>query len=235
MSLHLLLRHTHLAFGVVALLTFWLAALTRKGRPVHRGAGQAYLLAMAALLVPAVPLAVRIGITHSRVGGVFLGYLEIVVLTSVWLGRRAVRDKRDWARYTGRAYHALAWLNLASGAIVLALGLLVANQMRGILVAFSLVGLLGGLGMLRFARAAPREPDWWLKEHVGAMLGNGVGTHIAFLSLGLPKLLPMLAGPMLQNIAWLGPLGVAVLARVWLGRRYLKPRGGSAPITPAMA
>ena len=27
------------------------------------------------------------------------------------------------------------------------------------------------------------------------MIGNGVATHIAFLAIGLPKLLPSLAGP----------------------------------------
>jgi hypothetical protein len=79
--------------------------------------------------------------------------------------------------------------------------------------------------MLRFARARPAEPKWWLKQHFGAMIGNGVATHIAFLSIGLPKLLPMLAGPVLQNLAWLGPLSIAVVARVLLNRKYMKSRG----------
>jgi hypothetical protein len=89
--------------------------------------------------------------------------------------------------------------------------------------------------MLRFANARPSEPKWWLKEHFGAMVGNGVATHIAFLSIGLPKLLPMFAGPVLQNLAWLGPLSLALVARVLLDRKYMKPRAAAASGTPAIA
>jgi hypothetical protein len=97
--------------------------------------------------------------------------------------------------------------------------------LRYILAGFSLIGLLGGRSMLRFAKQAPADPRWWLREHFGAMLGNGVATHIAFLSIGLPKLLPSLAGPVMHNVAWLGPLAIAVVARVLLNRKYMgKPK-----------
>ena len=228
MSLYPAVLMLHGLLGALALVTFWTAALARKGSPVHRAAGKVYLAAMVALLVPAVPLAIRIWITRSWVGGVFLMYLEVIVATSVWASWRALRDKRDWAKYTGRTYRTLAWLNIASGAVVLALGLFWASQMRLIFVGFSLVGLLGGRAMLRFARARPSDPRWWLGEHFGAMIGNGVATHIAFLSIGLPKVLPMLAGPVLQNTAWLGPLTLAVVARAWLDRNYL-PKRAPAP------
>jgi len=219
----------HVGLGVVSLATFWLAGLTRKGSPVHRAAGKIYLVAMAILLAAALPLAIRIGL-QSWVGGVFLMYLEVIVVTSVWLSWRALKDKRDWAAYTGRVYRVLAWANLASGAVVLALGLFYTSQMKWIFVGFSLIGLLGGRGMLRFARERPADPKWWLGEHFGAMIGNGVATHIAFLSIGLPKVLPMLAGPVLQNVAWLGPLSIAVVARVLLNRKYMKPRAVAMPV-----
>jgi hypothetical protein len=223
-------RYAHIGLGVAALVTFWLAGLTKKGSPVHRAAGKIYLLAMVGLLVPAIPLAIRIWVQKSWVGGVFLMYLEVIVITSVWLSWRALRDKRDWAAYTGRAYRALAWANIASGAVVLALGLFWAQRMQAIFVGFSLVGLLGGVGMLRFARARPTEPRWWLQEHFGAMIGNGVATHIAFLAIGLPKLLPSIAGPVLQNVAWLGPLSIAVVARVLLNRKYMGKASRLAPL-----
>ena len=228
MTLYKMMLSLHGLLGALALATFWTAGLARKGSPVHRAAGKIYLVAMVALLVPAVPLAIRILLERSQVAGLFLLYLEVIVITSVWCSWRALRDKRDWAKYTGPAYRTLAWLNVASGAGVLAMGLFWAGNSRWIFVGFSLVGLLGGISMLRFARTPPTEPRWWLAEHLGAMIGNGVATHIAFLSLGLPKVLPMLAGPVLQNIAWLGPLTIAVIARVWLGRKFL-PKRAQAP------
>jgi len=233
MSLYQVILSLHGLLGALALATFWIAGLARKGSPIHRAAGKVYLAAMVALLVPAIPLAIRIWMLKSWVGGVFLMYLEVIVVTSVWLSWRALKDKRDWAAYTGRAYRALAWLNVASGAVILGLGLFYTNQMKWIFVGFSLVGLLGGHGMLRFARERPANPKWWLREHFSAMIGNGVATHIAFLSIGLPKVLPMLAGPVLQNVAWLGPLSIAVVARVLLNRKYMKPRAvakANAPV-----
>ena len=224
MSLYKVVLALHGLLGVLALATFWLAGLTRKGSPMHRAAGRVYLAAMVALLVPALPLAIRILVLKSQVAGLFLLYLEVIVVTSVWVSWRAIKDKRDWARFTGPVYRGLAWLNIASGAGVLVLALFFAQHTKLIIASFSLVGLLGGRAMLRFARTPPTEPKWWLREHLGAMLGNGVATHIAFLSIGLPKVLPMLAGPVLQNIAWLGPLSLAVVANFWLRRKYLAPR-----------
>ncbi|MGH8029661.1 MAG: hypothetical protein ACREO3_06985, partial [Arenimonas sp.] len=216
MSLYKIVLSLHGLLGVLALVTFWVAGMTRKGSSVHRAAGKVYLAAMVVLLASAVPLAIRILVTKSLVAGSFLLYLEVITVTSVWLSWRAIRDKRDWARYSGQAYRALAWLNIASGLAILVLGLVAGGGLRFILVGFSLIGLLGGRAMLRFARTAPTGPKWWLKEHFGAMLGNGVATHIAFLSIGLPKLLPSLAGPVMHNAAWLGPLALAVVARWWL-------------------
>ena len=229
MTAYKLLLSAHGLLGVVALVTFWLAGLSKKGSPLHKSAGKIYLLAMVPLLVAALPLAIRILLYKSQTGGIFLLYLLVIVSTSVWNSWRAIRDKRDWARYTGPVYRSLSWLNLVSGLGVLAMGLFWAQRSQVIFVAFSLVGLLGGFGMLRFARQPPASPRWWMGEHFGAMIGNGVATHIAFLSIGLPKILPMLAGPVLQNVAWLAPLAMAVLARVWLGRKYLPAATAKVP------
>ncbi|CAN5321730.1 hypothetical protein BH11PSE14_BH11PSE14_04440 [soil metagenome] len=208
---------THLALGGAALLSYWVAALARKGSKPHKLAGKIYLLTMIGLLIPAIPLSLRAALFLSSAFGAFLFYLLLITVTALWQGWFASRHKRDFARYTGPGYRRLAWMNLVAGAAVLALG---AVQVNPVFMGFSLVGLLGGAGMLRLARRGPSQPRWWLSEHYGAMLGAGVATHIAFLSLGLPRLLPGLSGPTLQNIAWLGPLVAALLARVWLNRRY---------------
>ena len=60
-------------------------------------------------------------------------------------------------------------------------------------------------------------------EHYTAMLGNGVATHIAFLGIGLPRLLPAVDGTALHYAAWFGPLGAAVIAKWLLDRRW-QPR-----------
>ena len=225
MTTYKFLLFVHGALGVLALVTYWIAALARKGSGPHKLAGKAYVLVMVALLVPAVPLSIRIGM-KSPVFGVFFGYLLLITATALWRGWYAVRRKRDFAAYAGIGYRRLAWANIAGGAAILVLGV---AAMQPILMGFSAVGLLGGRGMLGVSRRGPAQPRWWMEQHLGAMIGCGVATHIAFLLVGLPRLLPALSGPGLQTAAWLGPLVLATFARRWLGRRFLAPAAAREP------
>jgi hypothetical protein len=225
----------HLALGATALLSYWVAALAKKGSASHKLAGKVYLLVMIGVLIPAIPLSLRILLEKSSVFGWFLLYLLLITGTVMWQGWFASRYKRDFARYTNRTFHWLAWSNIGAGAAILVLG---AIKMQPILLGFSLVGILLGRGMVRLARSGPEHPRWWMQEHLGAMLGCGVATHIAFLQIGLPRLLPTLAGPTMQTTAWLGPLAVALAARIWLGRKYLpaaKPKANATTPTKTQA
>lgn len=230
MSIYKLLAVAHIAAGVIALVTFWCAGLAKKGSPFHKASGKIYLLAMAAIVVSALPMALIILASGRPVIAGFLLYLVLIVSTSVWQSWRAIRDKRDWARYTGPVYRLFTWLNLAGGVGIVVLGLFFATQMQLVIVSFSAIGFVAFWQMRRFARTPPSDPRWWLSEHLGAMLGNAVGTHIAFLAVGLPRLVPALANPIWVNIAWLAPLVVMLIARVWLTRKYL-PKRESPPRT----
>lgn len=228
MSLYSALALLHAGLGLAALATYWTAGLARKGSPVHRAAGKLYLLAMAVLLALALPMSLIILASGREVAGAFLLYLLLITTTSVWCSWRAIKDKRDWGRYTGRVFRTLTWLNLFAGLGMVATGLWLAQSMQLVIASFGGIGVFAFVQMWRFARRRPEDPRWWLREHLTATLGNGVATHIAFLSIGLPKLLPMVAGPALANLAWLGPLVVAGLAGVFLGRKYLPKRSAPA-------
>ena len=229
MSAHTITVLMHSSLGVAALASYWVAALAKKGSGPHKLAGKVYVLVMIGLLIPAIPLSIRVYQHYSASFGAFLFYLLLITATALWQGWTATRNKRDFSRYADRRFRVLAWTNVVAGLAVLGLGIAMKSP---IFLGFSLVGLLGGRGMLRLAKAGPSHPRWWMEQHLGAMLGCGVATHIAFLQIGLPRLLPSLAGPLLQNLAWLGPLLVAGLARVWLGRKYL---GGTAPAARAQS
>lgn len=224
MSSYEIVRYTHIGVGALALGTFWIGGLTRKGSRLHKGAGKVYLGTMAVVLASSVPLTVTLALQRSAVVGAFLAYLLVITASGVWQAWRAIKDKSDFAAYTGPVYRVLAWLNLLSGAALLTLGV-----QRGILLfaGFSLVGIIGGWSMLRFARRAPDDPRWWLREHLSAMVGNGVATHIAFLAIGLPRLVPALDTPAYQYAGWFGPVIVAQIAGALLRRRFLAPRANA--------
>lgn len=233
MSFYSILAVAHIALGVVALLTFWTAGMAKKGSPLHRAAGKLYLGAMAALLLGAVPMAITMFSVRGVVTGSFLLYLVLITTTAVWQAWRAIRDKHDWRRYTGPVYRGLMWANLVGGIGIALVGLLLAQQMQLVVVAFAGIGVASFLGMWRFARQPPQDPRWWLREHLSAMLGNGIATHIAFLAIGLPRLVPALANPVWVNIAWLAPIGVALVAGMLLRRKFLPLR--PAPAAPVAA
>jgi uncharacterized membrane protein len=217
MGIYSLTKNLHYFIGLAALSTFWIAAFTRKGSPLHKLVGKIYLLAMTGIILTAATMTVISTLRDPGPMDAFLGYLLIITATGMWTSWRAIRDKRDFARYTGPVYRVLEVLNPVSALAVLLIGI---NIHSVLLSGFSAVGFFIGLGMWRLRRNGPPHALWWRNEHFTGMIGNGVATHIAFLSIGLPKVLPMLAGPTLQNLAWFGPLVVATVVGIWLTRKY---------------
>ena len=215
--------------GTIALATYWVAALARKGSPLHRGAGKVFFLAMIGIVVTAalmVPAFVERGM-HGI--AVFLAYLVVLVVGGLWLGWFAIRRKQDQAAFRGRAYRFLTVAILACSAVVLGVGL---SMDHALLIGFSSVGFLsGGQALWRWLRPMDAR-NWWLQEHYGAMVGLGAATHIAFLGIGLNRLVEA-AGwampPQFQLVGWFAPVAVAVVAGIVLDRRY-KPK----PVKPSL-
>jgi hypothetical protein len=216
----------HIAAGSIALITFWIAAIARKGSPLHKGIGKYYLLAMIGIVATALPMAL-VFIARGRIGiGVFLAYLVVITASGMWLSWRAIQLKRERAAFFNQRFRQVAWLNVISGLGVFAIGLKLGS---GLLSGFCWVGVIIGIGMLRRAGKPPAMANWWLREHYGAMLGNGVATHIAFLGIGLNGFLASFGIPSLMLLPWFAPLLVAGVAAVYLDRRY----GGRKAARPA--
>lgn len=230
MDFHEPVRIAHVAAGSVALCTFWIAAVLRKGTPLHRLVGRTYLLAMLGILVSSLPLAAFAFAGGRPVTGSFLLYLVLITGTACFLAWRAVRARRDVAAYLAMPYRPLVWLNLLAGAAMLLLGLRFGAPL---LYGMSVVGLLAGGAMLRFAARPAAGPGWWLERHYGGIVGCGVATHIAFLNLGLQRLLPGDYPQVALYAAWFGPLVVAVIATRWLDRRYGRGKGSGLAVTSA--
>lgn len=217
MNLATLTPMLHVTAGTIALAAFWFAALARKGSRPHVLAGRTYLVAMLAIILSGIPLVARFATEGAMVFAAFFGYLLFLVSFTCWTAWRAVRDKKHPGRYTGPVYWVLLGLVACSGMAMVVLGL---GRGSAILAAFGAIGPLLGLGGMRIRRRIRRDRLWWLKEHFGAMIGNGVATHVAFMSIGLRTLVPNADPAVLNYLAWFGPLSVALVAGWWLHRRY---------------
>jgi hypothetical protein len=207
----------HLVAGSIALILFWTAGLMKKGTPLHRKVGRFYLGAMLAVVLTGVPMVSAIFARGQLYNGLFLSFLLLLVSTSCWSSWRAIRDRRDARRYFGPVYWLLVGLTGVAGASISLIGL---NIGASLLAIFGLVGVGVGISGVRAWTRADQDPKWWLKEHYGAMIGNGVATHIAFLGIGLRKAVPALDPGTLQLLAFTAPIGVAIAAGWWLNRKY---------------
>jgi hypothetical protein len=207
----------HIAVGSVALATFWSAAAVRKGTQLHRRLGSAYVLAMIAVMLTALPLAAKAFASGQASLGIFLLYLILITATAIGIAWRAIRDRQSLARFLGPWYRPLAWTNLLAGGGVFSLGIAFHTPL---LCGMSVIGLVVGRMMLRFAANPPSGRNWWLKRHYTAIVASGIATHIAFLNIGLQRVVPRDYSGAAFYAAWFGPVIVAVLALLWLDRRY---------------
>lgn len=224
--------YTHIAAGSIALATFWTAGLARKGSPLHRSVGKVYLLAMLGVIASGVPLVDAMVARGQQIGALFLTYLLLLVGNGCWSAWRAIRDRTDRARYFGPMYWILAGVVALCGLAIVALG---AKIGATLLMVFGSIGVLGGIGAVQSWRRAPNDPKWWLREHYGAMIGNGVATHIAFFAVGLRNAFPGIDPMIVQNLAWFLPLAGALVAGVWLNRRYGRRAAPKQPVGAGVA
>ena len=229
MDAYRVLVMVHACFGTVALASFWTAGLSRKGSPRHRSAGRIYVKSMLGIIATALPIAAVAFVRGNPGLGLFLAYLVVITATALWLGWRAVHRKTDQAGFRDRTYLAVAVANLIAAAIVLVIGL---RTGTAVLVGFTAISAYGGTTMLRRRRHPLENPRWWLREHFAAMLACGVATHIAFLSIGLSRLLQSAGielGGGLSLLSWFAPVLVALLTGIRLNRKYF-PRKPAAPV-----
>lgn len=211
------LRNIHIGIGAVALISFWVVALLRKGTRLHRRLGDVYLLAMLGILLTATPMAAVAFARGRSVFGTFLMYLALVTATGAWLAFRAIRRRRSIDAYLASPYRPVAWLNIAAGIAVLILG---AHQGALLLVGMSAIGLLVGYRMLAFDAQEVVDRNWWLKRHYTGIIGSGAAAHIAFLNLGVRHLMAASRYATLQYLWWFGPVLVSAAVVIYLNRRF---------------
>jgi hypothetical protein len=224
------LRWTHIAFGSVALLAFWIPAIASKGGRLHVRVGWAYVICMSAVVLTAfvmsgmaftVPLSIRTFsqplspdeaarfVRASRELGVFLAYLGAVTLAAGWQGIRVLRTRRDPASLRGPFTLALNITVIAAAIGVLALGIMERNWA---FVGMSSVGMIVGGGNLGYLLRGPQSKMHWWYEHLASMIATGIAGYTAFLVFGGRHLFPALANTQFFALVWILPTLIGVPA-----------------------
>lgn len=207
----------HIAAGVVALLAGLVAIATKKGGTTHLRSGKLYALAMAVVVVTAVPLALVDGNYFLFTIAVFSGYL-------VAAGYRSLARKRPEPGVAAPVDWTLHLTMVAFGVGMLALGgydLRSGDSLGTVLVVFGAIGLVLAIQALWRIYRPPADRMAWLYRHITFMGGGFIATVTAAATVNLTMLPPL--------VRWLGPTAVGTPAIAWaIARRQRRFDSGPA-------
>lgn len=248
LTLHQFALYLHIAVGSCALLLFWVPVFTRKGALDHKRFGRYFAWAMYTVSCSGIvmsgldltfPLLVHGAdlelspeveadvIRQVRQGALFLFSLSILVLTSTRHGWLTIRHKQDRAPLRRPAHLALNGLLVVIGIILLVTGI---NSGTILFMIFGGLQVSTGLGNLRYIyRQQLRPREWWL-QHLGSLIGSGIGAYTAFTVFGGRRFFEEIFSSNFDSLAvllWIAPSMVGVTAISVLSRRYKRQFGGS--------
>ena len=226
-----ILLYAHVAGGAVALIAFWIPALTKKGAPLHRKAGRVYVRGMSIVLATSLPLSIASFVRGNWVVGTFLLYLFVITGTALYSGLRALQSKSGPQAYITPMYKATAWATLLGGIAVLVVGV---TTKMWLLAGFSLIGLTAGPSAIALIRNPPNDPKFWWYEHLGGMIGTGIAAHVAFLNFGAQRLIAGFDVGSWGMLAWVAPVAIGLIASNRIEAHY---RAKFSPVraTPSTA
>jgi hypothetical protein len=235
MTLVLVSKYVHILLGFFALVGFWGAAMQTKGSSRHKWFGRRYLIVMALLLATTLIMAAGMVVADQGKRATFNVYISLVAATSVWMAWRSIVDRDNV-----NAFRGFTCKTLCLGLTVYALFLLFVIvpkvelvAVKAMVVAFSVLGLTtSGSLLYRIVRGADHK-QWWLSDHLTAMAMNFGATHSSMTILGLSSLVPAVNDPAMRTTILVCWMVVALLLRIWAGKRFMTPARLSRQVTGA--
>ena len=232
------LIYIHVSIGFISLILFWVPIGSRKGSPLHVGAGRWYANAMyvvafsamaLALLVMADPIATKHAldnisvedlsqvISKERQISLFLLAISFLVLSNIRHGLLTLKAKKDHSLMRAPSH-------LVLNGILVSLGITLVfsadGSLRTLFYIFAGLCISIGIGNLRYCLKKEVAAMEWMVAHMGAMIGAGIGSYTAFFVFGGNRFLSEIFTGQLQLIPWVAPGVIGGVAITWLSRKY---------------
>lgn len=218
---HILIA-THIAFGAVGLVSFWVPVIGKKGAKNHRQWGKVFWTTIMVAGSVALGLATLTLIdpmaTHPHlkdrdpafvrgIFGVMMLYLAVLTLNLAWYGLETIKNKANHiANRSGLNLWLQPLLIVAATACAIE-GVLIEQYL---MVGMSIIGYATAGTNLVFMFTPHPAPKTYLKEHVKAIVGCGISVYTAFFAFGAVRIMPEMA---LNPTLWSIPLitGLAII------------------------
>ncbi len=137
-------------------------------------------------------------------------------------GVRVLQTKKNHDALATPVHRALALAQMVGSLIVIGYAFVFWSGSSVVFLALSPIGLLGGTEMWRYMTRPPQFKMSWWYEHMGAMIGAGIGFHTAFAVFGASRLFDYsLSGPF-AFLPWVLPAAIGVPATHMWTRYYMR-------------
>lgn len=245
--IHQFALYSHIAIGACALLLFWVPVFTRKGNLDHKRFGRffaygMYLVAFSGLFMSSLDLLFPLSmhavgvelvgerrldvIRQIREFALFLFSLSILVLANTRHGWLTVlhKENRQALRHPVNVGLNLALVGV--GLLLLVVGI---NTGTILFLIFGILQSVSGLRQLHYifrTEVAPKE--WWM-QHLGGLIGSGIGAYTAFAVFGGRRLFEEIFASNFESMSvllWIAPGVIGGIAIAVLSFHYRKKFNG---------
>lgn len=240
-TLHAALRGIHIGSGVLGMILFWAAALSRKGGRIHRQTGKlfvalTYLVVFTAFisccwnLIDPYSFTGRAELTEGnrralRFFALLLLGLAMFTCSAAAFGIRCARSRLNNGVILDTGLRLVLLTLAACGLCLTTIGMIDALSADRYPRSWALVGL-GFLSLLFaksdyiFAKTPPDDPKEILRKHIGSMIGCGIAYHTAFLITGADRFLDGYLTGYAQLIPWILPTLIGLPVAAWVTRKH---------------
>lgn len=185
-------RILHIIAGFLALITFWIPIVTRKGGRAHTRIGWIYTISMGIVSFSAFYMGFyRIFFDPTSTEEViafswFLIFIAILSAATAWYGIRVLRYKTKEKQHNNLLDLSIPILLLTGGVAMSIYGHSISFPL---LAWFPLLGIfLGGSHLWYWLTTPKLKQQWWI-EHLVGMLSCSIATVTAFTVFGAPQLI----------------------------------------------
>jgi hypothetical protein len=147
----------------------------------------------------------------------FLLYLSLLSYTTTRHGYAVLKAANDRTALRKITYITPLAMLAVGGVVFIIIGLLREQTLH---LLFGILGMLVGTSMLRYVLSKSIKQGAYLLEHIGSMIGSGIGAYTAFLAFGGRHLLSGIGG--YQIIFWIAPGVLGGLLSFYLTKKYRK-------------
>lgn len=187
----------HVCAGILALIFGAIAFGLRKNTPKHKPIGRIYFYCMSVIFVTGIFLSIVRATLFFFFIAIFTYYTTVMAYRSLRLKNIHKGQKYLWFDWFIQVIAGLTFMGLSVIGILIYINHHSSNAL--IPLTFGAMGLFGVYRNIRRMIAGPKETNYWLKIHIGNMIGSYIGAITAFIVNQSGHI------PVNPVILWLGP------------------------------